>query len=179
MIGGRVMKTLFHRPAPKAVLAAVTLEPHEKVVCWGRGPGTTPDSSTYVVATDKALYLDGRFGNRRLPWSSINKANWDEPMLELVVQTSPGGTAEAISIRLDEPGHMPTTVRERVTATIVVQERVLLEGDKGALMVARKNFDDDQVRWSVVLDKGLDSTNPVIRQRADDMLAELRTQFGI
>lgn len=167
----------LRRAVPKVARASVQLEPGDHIVTWSRTP--TVDGSAYLVATQRALYFDDHFGHGRIPWDAIVKANWDEPMLQLVIQPNGAGTPQVVQVQLDEEGQLPTTVRERVTASILLTERVLLEGNKGALLVARKNSDTGAIRWNVVFDSGLDPANPELRRRADDMVAALSTQLGI
>lgn len=161
---------IFSRSIPRDVRDHSHIRAGERIVAFGR-----TQSGEVLVATERALYLD----DTRIPWDLVSRANWVEPVLEVVYQTEPGSSVTAALFTLSEVGQLPTTIRERVTASIVIQERVLLEGNKGALMVARKGSDDNEIRWSVVFDDGLDPHNPVLRQRADEMLAVMRGQFGI
>ena len=68
-----------------------------------------------------------------------------------------------------------------MTASVVVSERVDLGGGAGAqLMVARRASDDDELRWSVVFDAGLDSSDdPRLRAAAAEALDRLRDALGI
>ncbi len=70
-------------------------------------------------------------------------------------------------------------MRERVTASIVIQHHALLDGDLGARFVARRVPGSVDLRWSVVFDAGLDPRSPDLRRRADTALAELRTSLGV
>ena len=167
----------LRRSIPKGARQSVQLQPGEHIVTWSRSPTAT--GSAYLIATQKALYFDEHFAYGRVPWDAIAKVNWDEPMLQLVLQPNGMATPTVVQVQLDEEGQMPTTVRERVTSSIVLQERVLLEGQKGALMVARKGSDSGEIRWNIVFDSGLDPDNPELRRRADEMVAQLRAQLGI
>lgn len=167
----------LRRSLPKAARESVQIQTGEHVVTWSRSP--IASGSAFLVATQKALYFDDHFPHGRVPWDAIAKANWDEPMLQLVLQPNGEATPSVVQVQLEEAGQMPTTVRERVTASILLQERVLLDGDKGALMVARKSSDTGEIRWNIVFDSGLDPQNPELRRRADEMVAGLSTQLGI
>ena len=83
-------------------------------------------------------------------------------------------------VRLDaDLGRLPEVVRERVTASIVIQHHVELVGERGARLLARRVPGTTDLRWSVVFDAGLDPADPELRRRADEALAVLRTSLGI
>ncbi len=74
------------RGLPRRVPAGATTQVRsgEKVIAWGV---RSPDAGTYVVATNRALYL----AEERLPWHGISKATWDDPVLDLVLVSVDGG----------------------------------------------------------------------------------------
>ena len=117
--------------------------------------------------------------DRRIPWDRVVKAGWADPVLELLVQPEPGGPSSVLRLQLDDPGEIPVVVRERVTASIVVQEHVDLVGQQGARLVARRDCDTGALRWSVVFDAGLDPRDPDLRARANQALRDLRAQLGV
>ena len=163
---------VFRKEVPKAALANIELPKGERAVAAGHC------NAGFVVATQNALYLQA-VEPKRIPWSTITRATWDEPELRMVLNPKAGGTSDLIVLRFDDTGELPTTIRERVTATIVMQERILLDGDRGAMFIARRGSDDGEIVWNVVFDSGLDPTHPVLRQRAEESLEQLRSQLGI
>ena len=54
-----------------------------------------------------------------LPWDLVVRGAWSEEFLDLVVQHVPGGAAEQVRLRFDDPGQVPSVVRERVQWTVV------------------------------------------------------------
>ena len=156
----------------------------ERVLAWSR---VTPGG--VAVATDAALYLpiDGTEARRvgqaapvglRLAWDLISKATFSEAAV-LVVEGRPEPRARdrAWRVVLEEPGSLPTVVYERVTSSVVVSERVVLRGELGARIVARRA--GDGLRWTVTFDAGLDPRDPTLRAEADEALAELRATLGV
>ena len=160
---------------PAGAADRVGVLPGEKVVAWGRAAGA--GSATLVLATDRALYLES--DQRRIAWSSIPKATWTEPVLTFAVADARGRTSAPETVELVEPGDLPAAVHDRVTASVVVSQRVDLDGRGSALMVARRGSDDDAIRWSVVFDAGLDPSDPSLRAAADAALSTLRETLGI
>jgi len=184
-------------PLDPAIAATLDLRPGERVMAWGRSAAV---DEAYIVASDRALHLPphtrrelrlepdsalsrGPESQIRLPWDRVIKATWEEPLSALTVQPTPGGANRLLQLRIDDPGNLPATIRERVLASIVVSQHVALEGDAGARIVARRDFDAAQgepaVRWAVLFDAGLDPNDPVVRAGADAALADLRGSLGL
>lgn len=169
----RIMPRLGGR-LPGTVIGMLGIGPGERIVAWGSS--TDPTQTTFAAATDRALYLQAI--GERLPWDTISKASWDEPVLELALVDADGRPRQ-VRVRLDDPRDLPAAVHDRVTASVIVSERVDLGDGAGALMVARRGSDDDAVRWTVVFDSGLDPSDPDLRAAADEALARLRDALGI
>lgn len=167
---------MFRRRMPPEV-DAVTADfaRGEKVRAWATGPALRSGEPTVVVATGDALYAPGIID--RIPWESIVRASWEEPLLEVIAVVA--GATRPIRITLDAPGSVPQVVNERVTATIVMQRHIELVGKSGASLVARRVANSDEIRWEVVFDAGLDPNDPVLREEADQQLAWLRESVGI
>ncbi len=175
------------RRLPSAVRERLDLTGSEQPIAWATAAlddGTTAS----VVVTDRALHLppglqppaaDADAQWFRVPWDRVVRANWDEPLLTIVIQPRPGARSQSLAVRLPEPGNLPVVLRERVTASIVLQQHVLLMGERGARITARRDSDTAAIRWAVTFDAGLNSRDPDLRQRADEALAELRAQFGV
>jgi hypothetical protein len=162
---------------PSDVLASLDVRSGEKVVAWGTGPVDARSEIAHVVATDRALYLSSPV--RRIPWSRIARATWEEPVLALAVLDDAGRVGRPLEVPMDASGDVPAAVHDRVTASVVISQRVDLDGFGSALMVARRGSDDEQITWSVVFDAGLDPADPRLRAAADIALARLRDALGI
>jgi hypothetical protein len=172
----RIMPKLGGR-LPGTVVAMLGIGPGEKIVAWGSASPGDATQTVVAAATDRALYLQAT--GDRLPWDTIVKASWDEPVLELVVSDAAGGAPRAVVVELDDARDLPAAIHDRVTASVVVSERVDLGNGAGALMVARRSSDGDSIRWTVVFDSGLDPSDPALRAAADEALARLRDALGI
>lgn len=162
---------------PRGLKSRLDVLPGERVVAWGSGLRTTGTEVAYVVATNRAVYLETSV--ERIPWDRISKAQWDVPMLELVVLDGAGQPNRLVSVRLDQPNGVPAAVHAQVMQSIIASERLDLGGGAGAVAVARRNLDTDSIWWSVVFDIGLDDADPVLRSRADEALATLRESLGV
>jgi hypothetical protein len=168
---------MFGRGLPKEVRARLGIPARERIVAWGTGVTGRPDAAVYAVASDRALYLDAT--GERLPWDRISRAQWDEPMLDLVIVDADGQPDRLVRVPLMVGSALPAAVHAQVTESVVVSERLQLGDGAAALAVARRSSDEDAIWWSIVFDTGLDPKDPELRARADAALAELRAALGI
>jgi hypothetical protein len=60
-----------------------------------------------------------------------------------------------------------------------VWPRISLNGDTGALVVARRVPGESHVRWLVILDRGLDRADPCVRAELESALTDLRALTGL
>lgn len=146
----------------------------ERVLAW------LPSGASSVVATEIALVLPDGVEPQRVPWDLVLRAQWSEGVLDLTAQDGPGGRPRHVQVPFTgAPDVLAGVVRERVNASIVVQDHVTLSGTQGARVVARRVPGSTDLRWSVVFDAGLDPRDPELRARADAALAELRASLGV
>jgi hypothetical protein len=161
---------------PSDVRRSLGLHRGERILAWAPGEA----DETVVVATDRALHTRGWADDRHVPtrlaWHAILRAAWEEPVLSVVPLSAAGA---AFHLELAAPGTLPAAVRDRVSASVLVQERVELSGGRGARAVARRDSDSGEVRWAVTFDAGLDPADPLLRAEADAALARLRSALGV
>jgi hypothetical protein len=99
--------------------------------------------------------------------------------LTVVVLDSAGRLQRPLRLRIDASRDLPPAVHDRVTASVVISERVDLGDGATALLVARRDSDDGSIGWSVVFDAGLDPADPDLRRAADAALEQYRGSLGI
>lgn len=173
----------FGRPRrptlPSQVRSQLSLDRGERVLAHAR-----LEDGGYAVATERGLWLRGSRAAgsyERRNWSGVTKVVWDAADSALVMWALGGGDSLVPvreRLRLAEPGFLPETVRERVTASIVVSRHVPLVGRRGVLVAGRRDPGGQQIRWSLTFDVGVDPDDPEVRARAEQGLAELRAQAG-
>ncbi|MEV4677932.1 MULTISPECIES: hypothetical protein [Actinomadura] len=161
---------LLRGSLPAEVRAALTLERGERVLASAPTRG-----GSHVAATTTALHLPTPSGGfTRVPWERVDHATWKDGWLH--VHETTGGPEH--HIRLTDPGSVPETVRERVTATIAVSHQAQLPGGK-VRIAGRRPAAGGDVRWTFVFDAGMDPTDPGLRAQAEQALEELRRQTGL
>jgi hypothetical protein len=127
-----------------------------------------------VCGTRDALYLPFR-----IPWEQVETADWDSESSTLrVLETD----AEPFALVLedDEPRRLLQLIRERVTASVVLQRHVPVAGKRGLRVIARRapGHRGDLI-WHTRYDAGVDPENPEVRRLAAEALAAARDDVGV
>ena len=136
------------------------------------------DDGTPVAGTRDALHI----GERRIPWETVEKADWDKETNTLSVSEvgTWGAPRPAHELVVADPGRLVELVRERVTASVVLQRRVPVAGRRGLAVIARRAPRGDQpVSWVYEFDEGVDPEDPTVRELAERALAEARNDVGL
>lgn len=130
-----------------------------------------------LVGTRDALYV----GDQRLPWESVERADWDQDYGVLTVaEVGTWGAPRPVhEVSLTEPGRLLELVRERVTASIVLQRHVPVRGRHGVTVIARRAPRGDRpVQWVYEFEEGVDPDDPEVRRVAEEALAQARSEVG-
>jgi hypothetical protein len=156
----------MRRTSPQVEVAA-----GERVLAWAAaGDGV-------VAGTRAALYLpDGR----RVPWEQVEAADWDNESETLrVSEVGTWGEARpTYSFVLGEPNRLLQLVRERVTATVLLQRHVPIRGKRGVRVVARRApAGEREVVWLFEYDEGIDPEDPFVAHAAEEALAAARGEI--
>lgn len=118
----------------------------------------------------------------RIPWESIEAADWDNETSTLTVSEvgSWGQTRPEHRFTIEEPGRFLELVRERVTASVVLQRHVPLEGRKGVRVIARRAPGvPTDLSWVFEYDEGIDPDDGFVRLAAAQALASARDELGL
>ena len=143
----------------------------ERLLAWA----TTAQGP--VGGTRDALYLPGA----RVPWERVQATDWDRETSVLRVSEvgSWGAVRPEHVLDVEEPGRLLELVRERVTASVVLQRHVPLEGRRGVRVIARRAPRGDRpVEWLYEYDEGIDPDDPAVRFEAERALAAARDELG-
>ncbi|HYU83869.1 MAG TPA: hypothetical protein VEK80_03600 [Kribbellaceae bacterium] len=134
----------------------------------------------WAAGTRAAVYLPEGNGVRRVAWEDVERAEWnaDESVLH-VWETGP--PERRTDLAAEDAGRFGQLLRERISASILVQRHVPLAGTKGVRVVARRSpaTTDAAVTWSVVPDKGVDLEQPGVKALAETALTFVREEFDV
>lgn len=141
-----------------------------RVLAWGQTAG-----DGWLVATKQRLICSD--SGLDVMWPQVLGASWDPPVLEVKLWRPASAATEAITLL--DAGVLPQVVRERIEASLVIQQHVVISGGKGARFLARRDPVTDEVTWQTVLDPGLKADDPRVRERIDEALVTLRDAYGV
>jgi hypothetical protein len=172
---------------PAGVLARVPLHRGEKVLA-----GTPTTDGTWLLGTRDALHVVPAVRapgsgaaepvEKRIPWESIERADWDREEERLVVSEVGefGRVRPQHEFAVSEPGLLLELVRERVTASVVLQRRVVTEGKRGLRVIGRRApAGDGQVFWAYEFDAGVDPEDPAVIAAAESGLRAAQADLGL
>ena len=117
-----------------------------------------------------------------LPWERVLRADWDEETETLHVERVEdyGQPVTPYSFVLTQPGTLLALVRERVTASVLLQRRVDLDRRRGFSVIGRRAPGGrDQVTWAFEFDQGVDPQDPAVMAVAEAALREARESLGL
>ena len=90
-----------------------------------------------------------------------------------------GQERPAYSFVLAEPALLLQLVRERVTATVVLQRHVAIRGKRGVRVIARRApTGARELSWLFEYDEGVDPEDPFVEHAAQEALAAARDEVG-
>jgi hypothetical protein len=162
---------------PREVRARLTLTRHERVLV------SSPDvHGRWIVASDRALHVpleDETF--ERIPWEQVERGEWDhEADILRIRRIAPfGSPVDEKVLRLEHSERLLRLIRERVTASVIISQHVPLPGSggRGVRVVARRAPGTaDDLTWSMVFDEGLDPSDPVVLDLAEQALSAVRAE---
>ncbi|CAN5442885.1 hypothetical protein BH09ACT12_BH09ACT12_10850 [soil metagenome] len=164
----------MRRPTRRAERPEIAVAAGERLLAWA----TTSDQH-HVGGTREALYLPG---DLRVPWEGVEAADWDNDTSVLHVSEvgSWGESRPEHRLTIEEPGRLLELVRERVTASVVLQRQVPLEGRRGLRVIARRGPGAaSEISWIFEYDEGIDPHDGFVRLAAAEALAAARDELGL
>ena len=153
--------------------ARAPLRPGERLLAVACSAG-----GELVAATDWALYHQAGQAWARLGWDQVGRVDWDEQRRVLMLTGLTPAVPARTMLHLAKGWDLPAVAAERASWAKVVDQRISLNGEAGARVIARRVPGGPQARWLVVLDQGLDAADPEVRAWLDAALAGLRAATG-
>ena len=157
----------------------LAVAPGERALAWCR----TEEGQT-LVGTRDALYV-GREGSddaaTRIPWERVEAADWDNETDVLRVSLVGGWGEQRVEheVGLVEPGRLLELVRERITASVVLQRHVAIRGKRGVRVIARRaTAGRRELSWLFEYDEGIDPADPFVELAAREALGAAQNEVG-
>jgi len=115
---------------------------------------------------------------RHIGWHHIEHGGWDAATRRLR-WTAYGGDSD--EVELLDPGQLPELFRERVAASIAVEQYVPWRGSQGVTVSGRRHLGDPSapISWHTTLTSGLSERTPGVREAAGVALDHVRAEYAI
>lgn len=156
---------------------SVAVAPGERVLA-----SASAADGTVLAGTRDAFYVQVGKEVRRVPWEQVETADWDRDTdtFRLSEVGSWGEQRPVHTAVLADPGRLLELVRERVTASVVLQRRVNVDGRRGLRVIARRApSGSGGVQWVYEYDEGVDPDDPAVRESARTTLEAMRHEVGL
>ena len=134
-----------------------------------------------LAGSRDALYV-GSDPVQRVPWERVEAADWDRDDLvfRLSLVGEWGEEKVVHCFGLTGPGRLLELVRERVTASIVLQRHVPLAGRRGVRVIGRRPpRGTGEIDWFFEYDEDVDPGDPAVREASVTALAAAKADVGL
>jgi hypothetical protein len=160
---------------PQEVRVRAAIARGDRVLAWASGP-----DDAWLLGTKHTLVALSEDSVIHVDWGEIERADWNRDANVLrVVEVGEYGVARPVhEFAIDEPGDLLALIRERVTSTIVIERRALVEGKGGINVIARRSTRDGSLRWAYEFDAGVDPDDPGVERVAEQALAAAAAEIG-
>ena len=142
----------------------------------------TASDGTVLAGTRDAFYVVAGVETRRVPWEQVEAADWDRDTdsFRLSEVGTWGAPRPVHTATIAEPGRLLELVRERVTASIVLQRHVAVGGRRGLRVIARRApAGTGRIQWVYEYDEGVDPDAPAVREAARSALETMQRDVGL
>lgn len=166
--------------APAAVVDAAGLPRGEKVLAYAQE--AVPDRpERWLLGTRMALYVVSAGEDPvRLGWETIQAADWNLESETLTVSEigQYGAPRAAYVFTLEAPALLLQLIRERVTASVVLQRGYLMDGKVGFKVIGRRAPAGGPIAWMHEYDVGIDPDAEDVKVAAQEALLRARADVG-
>ena len=160
---------------PAEVLERADLPRGEKVLAHAQA-----GDGSWLLGTRRRLALVLPTEVTQLPWEEVEDAAWnaDESRLQVTGIGEFGEPRPSYAFEMEDPALLLQLLRERVTASIVLQRRVPVRGKLGLTVIGRRSPTGGPVAWMHAYDPGLDPADPEVVAVADQALSQAQAEVG-
>ena len=135
---------------------------------------------TWLRGTRQRLVVVDADETTHLAWEEVEDVAWenDDARLRISGIGTYGEPRPMYTFRMGDPALLLQLIRERVTASIVLQRRVPVRDRLGLTVIGRRSPVGGPVAWMHAYDPGLDPADPEVRAAADAGLAQAKAEIG-
>ncbi|HEX5018370.1 MAG TPA: hypothetical protein VFX15_12390 [Actinomycetes bacterium] len=162
------MVKLRKSKVPDAVRSRLDLREGERILAWA-----DDGHGRLVVASETALHLQRtppdytRFG-----WEQIEHASYDSGVM--TIELGPELGSASLRVPVGTGRELPVAIRDRITASVVVDRFIPLVDDRGVRIIGRRSTGGD-VTWRLDVDPSIADQESVASQ-AQRLLEEVKSE---
>lgn len=160
---------------PDLVVEAAGLGRGEKMLAFAQ------DGTRWLLGTRLALVVvEPGQEPVRLGWETVQAADWDQEASTLTVSEvgKYGSPRASYAVTLEAPTLLLELIRERVTASVVLQRGYPVVGKKGFKVIGRRSPAGGPIIWMHEYDAGIDPEDPAVAAAAEEALQSARADVG-
>jgi hypothetical protein len=148
----------------------------------GRALAFAEADDTWLIGTRAELVILGPQAATRIPWERVEGADWDRDLSRLrITEVGEFGRPRpsyAFTLHEQEPTTLLQLIRERVTASVVLQRGQLVAGKRGFKVIGRRSPVGGPIAWMHEYDEGVDPLDPDVAAAAEALLRHARDDVG-
>jgi len=118
----------------------------------------------------------------RIPWERVEGADWDRETSRLrfteIGEFGEPRPSYSFTLPDAEPVDLLQLLRERVSASVVLQRGHLIDGKSGFKVIGRRSPTGGPISWMHEYDAGVDPTDPEVAAAAERVLRQAREDVG-
>lgn len=161
--------------APDLIVDAAGLRRGEKVLAFAQS------GDRWLLGTRRAVVVvEPGTKPVSLGWETVQAADWDQETSTLTVSEVGryGEPRASYVFALDNPALLLQLIRERVTASVVLQRGYLVDPKRGFKVIGRRSPAGGPISWMFEYDAGIDPEDPEVAAAAADALERARADVG-
>lgn len=147
-----------------------------RVLAVGRAAGMTVAGCTECLALHREAPGAGEQQWQFIGWHLVTRGGWNQQSNELrwtLVDDTHG------SVILEEPGALPDVFRDRVRASIVVEQSFVAPGGGHVVVAGRRRLGvEGPIVWQVTTLGSARLTTPEVAEFATARVADMRLDYG-
>ncbi|MCZ4500479.1 MAG: hypothetical protein JWQ74_3034 [Marmoricola sp.] len=165
--------------APSEVVAAADLGRGDAVLAF------VQSGDSWLLGTRFAFVVVGAADGAvtrtaYLPWERVQAADWvaDDSTLTVTEVGEFGRPRASFVFTLENPALLLQLVRERVSASVVLQRGYLMAPKAGFKVIGRRSPTGGEISWMFEYDAGIDPQDEAVVMAAEAALASARADVG-